>query len=293
MKFKRWLPPTSQYQPIRQRKMAGITKEDLRREITAIFKDADLSSMSAKKLRQQLEKKLDVDLSDRKKEVDEIMMECLEQKRDGKSPKESKKRKDAADDDEEEEEEEEEEDEEEKKGKRTAAKKKPPPKKQKKGSSDESDEGSDDNASDEEYNPGGKKGKGGGAKKGGKGKKKAKGSDSDEGSDEDWAKSRRGGGGGGNSTPAKKGPAAKRGGGGGGYTKALNLTPELAALVGCESMARHEVVKKIWAIIKGRNLFDPKNKQFAICDDELLKVFGVKRFRTFGMMKYLKNHFID
>jgi chromatin remodeling complex protein RSC6 len=39
-------------------------------------------------------------------------------------------------------------------------------------------------------------------------------------------------------------------------------------------MARHEVVKKVWAIIKERNLYDPKNKQFAICDDELLKVFG-------------------
>lgn len=38
---------------------------------------------------------------------------------------------------------------------------------------------------------------------------------------------------------------------------------------------------------------DPKNKQFAICDDELFKVIGVKRFRTFGMMKYLKNHFVD
>lgn len=67
-------------------------------------------------------------------------------------------------------------------------------------------------------------------------------------------------------------------------------------------------------------LQDPKNKQFAICNDELLAVFGeykvliflrsssfliqpstdlffvfvgVKRFRTFGMMKYLKNHFLD
>lgn len=40
-------------------------------------------------------------------------------------------------------------------------------------------------------------------------------------------------------------------------------------------------------------LQDPKNKQFAICDEELMKVIGVKRFRTFGMMKYLKNHFVD
>merc|ERR1712071_338430 len=36
--------------------------------------------------------------------------------------------------------------------------------------------------------------------------------------------------------------------------------------------------------------YDPKNKQFALCDEQLLKVFGVKRFRTFSMMKYLKTH---
>lgn len=82
-------------------------------------------------------------------------------------------------------------------------------------------------------------------------------------------------------------------GGGKGYTKTMNLSPELAALVGQDAMARHEVVKKVWSIIKERNLYDPKNKQFAICDDALLKVIGVKRFRTFGMMKYLKNHFIS
>ena len=39
-------------------------------------------------------------------------------------------------------------------------------------------------------------------------------------------------------------------------------------------MPRHEVVKKLWQVIKERNLQDPANKQFAICDDQLLKVFG-------------------
>lgn len=46
---------------------------------------------------------------------------------------------------------------------------------------------------------------------------------------------------------------AKRGGGG--YTKPVNLSPELAALVGEEAMPRHEVVKRVWAIIKERNLY--------------------------------------
>lgn len=77
-----------------------------------------------------------------------------------------------------------------------------------------------------------------------------------------------------------------------GFTRPYKLSADLAAVVGADALPRHEVVKKVWAIIKSRNLYDPKNKQFAICDAELQKVMGVKRFRTFGMLKYLKNHFI-
>jgi hypothetical protein len=42
---------------------------------------------------------------------------------------------------------------------------------------------------------------------------------------------------------------------GGGYTRAYNLSPELAAVVGADEMPRHEVVRKIWAIIKEKNLY--------------------------------------
>lgn len=99
--------------------------------------------------------------------------------------------------------------------------------------------------------------------------------------------------------PKPKKRAKKEGGGGGGggrgqgYIRPLQLSPELAGVVGADCLPRHEVVKRIWAIIKERSLYDPKNKQFAICDDQLQKVMGVKRFRTFGMMKYLKTHFRD
>lgn len=57
-------------------------------------------------------------------------------------------------------------------------------------------------------------------------------------------------------------------------------------------LPRHEVVKHVWSLIKERNLYDQNNKQFAICDDELFKVMGIRRFRTFGMMKYLMPHFL-
>jgi len=217
----------------------AVDKAKLRKTIMAILEDADLDTVSAKKVRQQVEAKLKVDLTDRKKEVDDLVMEIVEEKQDANKSEE-------ADDSEE--------DEKPAKGKRRAAAKK-----------DDSEDGSGD-----EYEPEGKKSKG-----------KKKGSDSDD----DLPKKKK---------PAAKGKAAApKKAGGTGYTKTCKLSPELSLVMGEEAMARHEVVKKMLAIIKEKNLYDPKNKQFAICDDKLLPVFGVKRFRTFGMMKYLKNHFVD
>lgn len=86
---------------------------------------------------------------------------------------------------------------------------------------------------------------------------------------------------------------AKKSRKGTGFTRPYTLSPQLSALMGADSLPRHEVVKKVWAIIKERNLYDPKNKQYAICDAELLEVMKIKRFRTFGMLKYLKPHFLD
>ncbi|EFA09870.1 uncharacterized protein Non2 [Tribolium castaneum] len=257
--------------------MADISKEDLRKEIAAILKNADLSSTSAKKVRQELEQKLDADLQSRKKEIDDLVMEFVSSK-DKKKKKGDSEDDEELEDEEEEEEEEEEDSEDDKKKKRSSTGKKPAAKKAKKASDDSASASEpSEGDSEEEYSP----------KKSSKPiktrklpPKKKKGSESD--SDEDWGKKNKGG---------KKGGGGKRGGSG--YTKTMTLSPELAALVGQDSMARHEVVKRVWAIIKERDLYDPKNKQYAICDDALFKVIGVKRFRTFGMMKFLKNHFIS
>lgn len=93
------------------------------------------------------------------------------------------------------------------------------------------------------------------------GRKKRGGSSDD--SDEDWSKSK--------SKPTGK--KAKYTG----FTRPYKLSPDLASLMGAKELPRHEVVKKVWAIIKEKNLYDPKNKQYAICDKELEKVIGVKR----------------
>merc|ERR1712131_536771 len=87
-------------------------------------------------------------------------------------------------------------------------------------------------------------------------------------------------------------PKAKkaRKGGGNGYTAPVKLTEELADIVGGYEMPRHEVVKRMWAYIKDNKLQDPKNKQFIKCDEKLSKVIPTKKFRGFGMVKYLKDH---
>ncbi|XP_050437565.1 uncharacterized protein LOC126843810 isoform X2 [Adelges cooleyi] len=254
--------------------MSDISKETLKKEIAALLKSADLTKTSAKKIRQELEKKLDADLDDRKKEIDVLVMDAIKKakanKKNGKGDSD-----DENDEDEEAEDEEDEDEEEEEEVK--PAKKAAPPKRKKRDTSEESG-GSDDDDGDKndgDYSP-----KKGAAKKkapaGKRGRKKKDDSDSDD----DWKTAKK----------AAKKSGAKRGNSA--YTKAIKLSPELSSLMGAEALPRHEVVKKIWAIIKEKNLYDPSNKQYAICDDDLMKVIGVKRFRTFGMMKYLKTHFI-
>lgn len=223
-----------------------------------ILKDADLETTSSKKVRMQLESILGVDLNARKKEIDGLVMDYVNSQH--------------RDDSEEESESESESEEEKPRAKRQSASKKPA-KKRKAGSSD-NDSASD--ASEDDYRP---------QKSAAKNKKKKKNDSSDEASDDDWKKPKK--------APAKKSTAGAGKGKGNGFTRPYTLSPELASIMGTESCPRHEVVKKMWAIIKERNLYDPKNKQYAICDSELLKVIGVKRFRTFGMLKYLKQHFID
>jgi len=392
--------------------MSVISKDDLRKEIDGILEGADLDTLSSKKVRQQLEEKLKFDLTDRKKEIDELVMEAVENKPqkddDAEKPKKvaddsgdedaaeknkeppkkkakaSKSDESGEEDDEkeaesaeekgEEEEEEEEEDEYQpdddedspkKKGRqgsrqssrkpaadepkpkgrpsRSDLKKKsmaensnseseekseseesedsdaapPPPPAKKRGpkpgakaarkddapkskvvakeySDSEFEEfdadstNSSDGGSDEEYSPGKKspgKKKGARGGRGAPGRKKRMDSSDPDDSDEDWKKA----------TKRKRGPPAKKGEGTPKpkANKTVKLSAELSDIMGVDSMPRPEVVKKMWSIIKERNLYDPKNKQFAVCDEQLQKVFGVKRFRTFGMMKYLKSHFTD
>ncbi|XP_076043151.1 upstream activation factor subunit spp27 homolog Non2 isoform X2 [Oratosquilla oratoria] len=224
--------------------MAQISRETLRKEVAAILKGADLNTLSSKKVRLQIGSKLGVDLSDRKDEIDQLIMADVEDQVNSHSEEEEEASEEEA----------------------------PPPRRGKDES--ESEPEPEEKDEDDDYEPGAKKRKPKASPK----KRKV---DDDDDSDEEWGKRKKSNKGGGRRNKKSA------------FTKSFRLSPELADLVGADVMPRHEVVKKVWAVIKERNLQDPENKQFAICDDQLLKVIGVKRFRTFGMMKHLKDHFLE
>lgn len=75
------------------------------------------------------------------------------------------------------------------------------------------------------------------------------------------------------------------------FMKPLNISSELAVIVGKGPMARSEVVKKLWGYIKKNGLQDPKAKRNIIADADLKKVFGGKgTVDMFEMTKLVSKH---
>jgi len=75
------------------------------------------------------------------------------------------------------------------------------------------------------------------------------------------------------------------------FMKPMNISAELAVIVGKGPMPRSEVVKKLWAYIKEHDLQDPKNKRNINADENLKKVFGGKEVvNMFEMTKLVSKH---
>lgn len=75
------------------------------------------------------------------------------------------------------------------------------------------------------------------------------------------------------------------------FMKPMNISAELAVIVGKGPMPRSEVVKKLWAYIKKNDLQDPKNKRNINADESLKKVFGGKEVvNMFEMTKLISKH---
>jgi chromatin remodeling complex protein RSC6 len=75
------------------------------------------------------------------------------------------------------------------------------------------------------------------------------------------------------------------------FMKPLNVSDDLAAIVGKGPLPRSEVVKKLWVYIKKNNLQDPTNKRNINADESLKKVFGGKSVvNMFEMTKLVSKH---
>jgi chromatin remodeling complex protein RSC6 len=74
------------------------------------------------------------------------------------------------------------------------------------------------------------------------------------------------------------------------FMQPMQVSDELAAVVGRGPMPRTEVTKKIWAYIKANKCQDQKKKRIINPDDKLAKVLGKKPIDMFEMTKLINNH---
>ena len=75
------------------------------------------------------------------------------------------------------------------------------------------------------------------------------------------------------------------------FMKAMQPSPALAKVVGEKPLPRTEVVKKVWAYVKKRDLQDKKNRRNINADENLLQVFGGRKtVSMFEMTKHLNKN---
>ena len=75
------------------------------------------------------------------------------------------------------------------------------------------------------------------------------------------------------------------------FMKPMNVSSELAVIIGKGPMPRSEVAKKMWEYIKKNGLQDKENKRNINADANLQKVFGGKKtVSMFEMTKLVSKH---
>ena len=75
------------------------------------------------------------------------------------------------------------------------------------------------------------------------------------------------------------------------FMRPMQLSADLAAVVGAKPIPRTEVTKKLWIYIKKNNLQDSVNRRMINADTNLKKVFGGKRkVSMFEMTKLVSKH---
>jgi upstream activation factor subunit UAF30 len=88
---------------------------------------------------------------------------------------------------------------------------------------------------------------------------------------------------------AKKTPAAKRAPNAA-FMKPMNLSADLAAVIGAAPIPRTEVTKKVWEYIKKHDLQDAANRRNINADAKLKVIFGKDQVTMFEMTKLISAH---
>jgi upstream activation factor subunit UAF30 len=91
-------------------------------------------------------------------------------------------------------------------------------------------------------------------------------------------------------TPAKAADAKPAKAAQSAFTKPLQPSAALAAVVGSDPLPRTEVVSKMWDYIKKHKLQNEANKREIIADEKLSAVFGKDKVTMFEMNKFLAAH---
>jgi chromatin remodeling complex protein RSC6 len=75
------------------------------------------------------------------------------------------------------------------------------------------------------------------------------------------------------------------------FMQPVEISDDLAAVIGHGPLPRTEIIKKLWAYIKKNHCQDTKNKRNIIPDEKLAKVFGSKNpIDMFQMTKKVSKH---
>ncbi|KAJ2372010.1 hypothetical protein IW150_004326 [Coemansia sp. RSA 2607] len=77
-----------------------------------------------------------------------------------------------------------------------------------------------------------------------------------------------------------------------GLSKPMKLSADLKAFLDQKYCARTDVVKNLWAYIKKHDLQDPADKRYILCDDQLKKLFHTDRLYMYTMNKLLNEHLV-
>lgn len=75
-----------------------------------------------------------------------------------------------------------------------------------------------------------------------------------------------------------------------GAHKGVTASPELAQIIGEDSMKRTEVVSRVWDYVRKHNLQNPEDKREIVADEKMKKVFGRDRATMFEMNKLVFAH---